>query len=164
MKGVGTLIALTYVLTLEDPRRFCKSRDVGCYLGIATGAQELRAKRAAIARQQGRRLLPKNVVVKHRNRQAKTNQRTIILPIRVMTTSCGQSGPSLPCTEFSLLLFQAQDRWRKDHSGKENLQIEEMAIPSHTNRYVTASCIRGHNLVRLAQKPLALAFPKPLDS
>jgi transposase len=34
---VGTLIALTYVLTLDDPRRFHKSRDVGCYLGLRQG-------------------------------------------------------------------------------------------------------------------------------
>jgi transposase len=34
---VGTLIALTYVLTLEDPRRFRKSRDVGCYVGLQPG-------------------------------------------------------------------------------------------------------------------------------
>jgi transposase len=32
--GVGTLIALTLVLTLEDPRRFRRSRDVGCYVGL----------------------------------------------------------------------------------------------------------------------------------
>jgi transposase len=32
IKGVGTLIALTYMLTLEDPHRFRKSRDVGGYL------------------------------------------------------------------------------------------------------------------------------------
>ena len=37
MKGVGTLIALTYMLTLEDPHRFGKSRDVGCYLGLQPG-------------------------------------------------------------------------------------------------------------------------------
>ena len=37
VKGVGTLIALTYVLTLEDPERFRKSRDVGCYLGLRPG-------------------------------------------------------------------------------------------------------------------------------
>jgi transposase len=37
VKGVGTLIALTYVLTLEDPRRFRQSRDVGCYLGLRPG-------------------------------------------------------------------------------------------------------------------------------
>src|SRR5882757_3529161 len=36
-KGVGTLIALTYLLTLEDPHRFRKSRDVGCYLGLPPG-------------------------------------------------------------------------------------------------------------------------------
>lgn len=32
--GVGTLIALTFVLTVEDPQRFRKSRDVGCYVGL----------------------------------------------------------------------------------------------------------------------------------
>src|SRR5450755_738281 len=37
IKGVGTLIALTYRLTLEDPHRFRKSRDVGCYLGLQPG-------------------------------------------------------------------------------------------------------------------------------
>ena len=37
VKGVGTLIALTYLLTLEDPRRFRKSRDVGCYVGLQPG-------------------------------------------------------------------------------------------------------------------------------
>src|SRR5260221_9222593 len=37
VKGVGTLIALTYLLTLEDPHRFQKSRDVGCYLGLQPG-------------------------------------------------------------------------------------------------------------------------------
>ncbi len=37
VKGVGTLIALTYVLTLEDPHRFRRSRDVGCYLGLRPG-------------------------------------------------------------------------------------------------------------------------------
>jgi transposase len=37
IKGVGTLIALTFVLTLEDPHRFRKSRDVGCYLGLQPG-------------------------------------------------------------------------------------------------------------------------------
>jgi transposase len=37
IKGVGTLIALTYMLTLEDPHRFRKSRDAGCYLGLQPG-------------------------------------------------------------------------------------------------------------------------------
>ena len=37
IKGVGTLIALTFLLTLEDPHRFPKSRDVGCYLGLQPG-------------------------------------------------------------------------------------------------------------------------------
>jgi transposase len=34
VKGVGPVIALTYVLTLEDPYRFAKSRTVGSYLGL----------------------------------------------------------------------------------------------------------------------------------
>jgi transposase len=37
VKGVGTLIALTYVLTVEDPHRFRRSHDVGCYLGLRPG-------------------------------------------------------------------------------------------------------------------------------
>jgi transposase len=37
IKGVGTLIALTFLLTLEDPHRFSKSRDAGCYLGLQPG-------------------------------------------------------------------------------------------------------------------------------
>lgn len=32
--GVGVLIALTFVLTIEDKGRFARSRDVGCYLGM----------------------------------------------------------------------------------------------------------------------------------
>jgi len=34
MYGVGDLIAMTFVLTLEDPARFKRSRDVGPYLGL----------------------------------------------------------------------------------------------------------------------------------
>jgi transposase len=34
ISGVGNLIALTFVLTVEDPARFEKSRDVGCYVGL----------------------------------------------------------------------------------------------------------------------------------
>jgi transposase len=34
VKGVGTLIALTYVLTLVDPHRFRRSRDAGCFVGL----------------------------------------------------------------------------------------------------------------------------------
>jgi transposase len=34
VSGVGSLISLTFVLTVEDPNRFGKSRDVGCYVGL----------------------------------------------------------------------------------------------------------------------------------
>src|SRR5258708_34598685 len=37
VKGVGTLIALTFMLTVEDPHRFRRSRDVGCFLGLRPG-------------------------------------------------------------------------------------------------------------------------------
>jgi transposase len=37
VKGVGTQIALSYVLTIEDPYRFPKSRAVGCFLGLQPG-------------------------------------------------------------------------------------------------------------------------------
>jgi len=40
IKGVGTLIALTFLLTMEDPHRFRKSRDVGCYLGLQPGRRQ----------------------------------------------------------------------------------------------------------------------------
>ena len=39
VKGVGTLIALTYLLTLEDPHRFRKSRDVGLQPGRRNSGQ-----------------------------------------------------------------------------------------------------------------------------
>ena len=38
--GVGTLIALTYVLTLDDAQRFGHSRDVGPYLGLTRKEHE----------------------------------------------------------------------------------------------------------------------------
>jgi transposase len=38
--GVGTLIALTYILTIEDARRFEHSRDVGAYLGLTRKRHE----------------------------------------------------------------------------------------------------------------------------
>src|SRR5512141_671521 len=37
VKGVGTLSALPFLLTLEDAHRFRQSRDVGSYLGLQPG-------------------------------------------------------------------------------------------------------------------------------
>lgn len=34
VKGVGALIALTYILTVEDPHRFRRSRDAGAFVGL----------------------------------------------------------------------------------------------------------------------------------
>jgi transposase len=38
--GVGTLIALTYILTIEDAERFQHSRDVGAFLGLQPKQRE----------------------------------------------------------------------------------------------------------------------------
>jgi transposase len=40
VSGVGNLIALTFVLTVDDPARFRKSRDVGCYSGLRPERKE----------------------------------------------------------------------------------------------------------------------------
>ena len=40
INGVGTPIALTFLLTLEDPHRFRKRRDVGCYPGLQLGRRK----------------------------------------------------------------------------------------------------------------------------
>jgi transposase len=40
VSGVGSLTALTFVLTLEDPQRFAQSRSVGAYLGLAPGTDQ----------------------------------------------------------------------------------------------------------------------------
>src|SRR5215212_9644339 len=38
--GVGVLTALAFVLTLEDPSRFAKSREVGAYLGLVPATDQ----------------------------------------------------------------------------------------------------------------------------
>lgn len=48
VSGVGTLIALTFVLTLEDATRFSKSRDVGCYLGLRPKRSQSGARAAQL--------------------------------------------------------------------------------------------------------------------
>ena len=40
VNGVGPVVSLTYVLTLEDPHRFRRSRDVGAYVGLVPRLHE----------------------------------------------------------------------------------------------------------------------------
>ena len=40
VRGVGVLSALAFVLTLEDPSRFAKSREVGAYLGLVPATDQ----------------------------------------------------------------------------------------------------------------------------
>ena len=62
VEGVGPLTALTFVLTLEDPYRFEKSRSVGAYLGLVpatdqSGERDPREKRISKGDEMLRRLL-----------------------------------------------------------------------------------------------------------
>ena len=54
VEGIGPLTALTFVLTLEDPYRFEKSRSVGAYLGLVP-ATDRSGERSPEAHLQGRR-------------------------------------------------------------------------------------------------------------
>lgn len=40
VKGVGAITALCFVLTLDDPKRFKRSRDVGAYLGLVPAQKQ----------------------------------------------------------------------------------------------------------------------------
>jgi hypothetical protein len=60
VKGVGTLIALTYMLTLEDPHRFRKSRDAGCYAGLQPARRNSGQREPQMHNQQRGRSLPAN--------------------------------------------------------------------------------------------------------
>ena len=40
VEGVGALTALTFVLSLEDPYRFERSRSVGAYLGLVPASEK----------------------------------------------------------------------------------------------------------------------------
>jgi transposase len=42
VEGIGVLTALTFVLTLEDPSRFEKSRSVGAYLELVPATDRSR--------------------------------------------------------------------------------------------------------------------------
>jgi transposase len=60
VKGVGTLIALTYVLTLERPPPISPKPGRGVLCGVTPRLQELWYERATDAHQQGGRRLPEN--------------------------------------------------------------------------------------------------------
>ena len=55
VKGVGTQIALTYVLTIEDPYRFREESRGGLFSGVKTWTQELWEQRTTEENQQRRR-------------------------------------------------------------------------------------------------------------
>lgn len=58
VKGVGEVVGMGYVLTLEDPRRFRRSRQVGAYLGLVCGRDNSGETRRQLGiTKQGDRLL-----------------------------------------------------------------------------------------------------------
>ena len=46
--GVGAITALTYVLTIEHPGRFARSRDVAAYLGLVTRRRDSGSRRTQL--------------------------------------------------------------------------------------------------------------------
>ena len=40
IRGVGPITALAFVLVIDDPLRFARSRDVGAYLGMCPGQRQ----------------------------------------------------------------------------------------------------------------------------
>jgi transposase len=58
IRGVGALTALTFVLTLDDPQRFARSRSVGAYLGLVPASRSSGKSRPQLPiTKQGDRLL-----------------------------------------------------------------------------------------------------------
>lgn len=63
ISGVGPLIALTFVLTVEDPHRFAQSRDAGCYVGLGPKRRQSGDKQAQLGiSKEGNRYLRKLLV------------------------------------------------------------------------------------------------------
>lgn len=63
VSGVGALTALTYVLTLEDPRRFRDGRQVAAYLGLVPGRHDSgQTKRAGRITKEGDKMLRRLLV------------------------------------------------------------------------------------------------------
>jgi transposase len=89
VEGIGTLTALTFVLTLEDPYRFEKSRSVGAYLGFVP------------ATDQSGRGIPKNASPKKARRCLE--RRLLVSSAHYVPGPFGSdSGPEAPRTEDSL--------------------------------------------------------------
>ena len=63
IRGVGALTALTFVLTLDDPHRFARSRSVGAYLGLVPASRSSgRSTPQLPITKQGNRLLRRLLV------------------------------------------------------------------------------------------------------
>jgi transposase len=98
VKGVGTLIALAFVLTLEDPHRFRKSRDVGCYLGL----------------QPGRRNSGQSEPQLHISKEGDPYVRTLL--VQGAQYILGPFGPDCDLRRWGLKLGRARGKERKETS------------------------------------------------
>jgi len=79
--GVGAITALYYVLTIEDPRRFAKSRSVGAYVGLRPRQRSWYHSESAL--RGWWRSHPQAISI--------DRPRTQRLPARLMPSSCSES-------------------------------------------------------------------------
>lgn len=93
--GVGTLTALTYVLTLEDPRRFQDGRQVAAYLGLVPGRHDSGAtRRAGRITKEGDKMLRR-------------------LLVQAAHYILGPFGPDCELRQYGLCLAERGGRWAK---------------------------------------------------
>src|ERR1700722_19702875 len=95
VKGVGTQIALTYVLTIEDPYRFPKSRQVGCFLGLRPG------------RRNSGKSEPQKGISKEGDRYLRT------MMVQGAHYVLGPFGETVICPPRAIIFLLKVDRWRE---------------------------------------------------
>jgi transposase len=104
VKGVGTQIALTYVLTIEDPYRFPKSREVGCFLGLKPG------------RRNSGESAPQKRISKEGDRYLRTmmvREHTTFWGLLEKTVICGDGDGSLQSEEEKMPRNERRLPWRE---------------------------------------------------
>jgi transposase len=111
VEGVGPLTALTFVLTLEDPYRFEKSRSVGAYLGLVPATAQSGDRDPQKTHLQGRRRDDEEAFGKQR-------------PLRPGSLRIGL-GPEAPRRKDSLP--RGQERQEKSGGGRGEEAIRALA-------------------------------------
>ena len=144
VKGVGTLIALTFLLTLEDPHRFRKSRDVGCYLGL----------------QPGRRNSGQSEPQMHISKEGDPYLRTLL--VQGAQHILGPFGPDCDLRRWGLKLAGARRKERKEtshhcHGAKAGRVAasplgERRSLRTAAQQQAESACRRRHKTKRRSAK------------